>query len=51
MEESLRRATVVVDGQKLSRFELHDKEAIEDELLEELVCTLVHNVRQFREHL
>ena len=51
VEESLRRATVVVDGQKLSRFELHDKEAIEDELLEELVCTLVHNVRQFREHL
>ena len=50
VEESLRRATVVVDGQKLSRFELHDKEALEDEVLEELVCKLVRNVRQFREH-
>ena len=49
VEESLRRATVVVDGQKLSRFELHDKEALEDEVLEELVCTLVHNVKQFHE--
>ena len=36
------------DGQKLARFELHDKEALEDEVLEELVCTLVHNVRQFK---
>ena len=51
VEESLCRATVVVDGQKLARFELHDKEALEDEVLEELVCKLVRNVRQFREHL
>ena len=50
VEESLCRATVVVDGQKLARFELHDKEALEDEVLEELVCKLVRNVRQFREH-
>ena len=50
MEETLRRTTVIVDGQKISRFEVHDNEAMEDEVLEELVCTLIHDAKQFREH-
>ena len=46
VEESLRRATVVVDGQQLSRFEVRDKEVLEAEVMDELVCTFVQDVRR-----
>jgi hypothetical protein len=49
LKEFLLSATVVVDGQQISRFEVRDKEVLEAEVLEELVCTLVQDVRHFRE--
>ena len=49
LKEFLLSATVVVDGQQISRFEVRDKEVLEAEVLEELVCTLVQDVKHFRE--
>ena len=46
LQKFLRSPTVVVDGQQLSRFEVRDKEVLEAEVMDELVCTFVQDVRR-----
>ena len=46
LQEFLLSPTVVVDGQQLSRFEVHDTEVLEAEVMDELVCTFVQDVRR-----